>query len=620
MAPILTCPDENELLPVATGEPAVAAIEQHLEGCPDCRDRLERLRAELTALRRDLEGGRIPPSTEPDPALHPEGRPSGGGTTLDWTSDPLQTAAPEPIGPEAVAAARQRAEAQAERPGAIGKYLVVETLGSGAQGDVYRVIHPGLGQDMVLKLGRRPVGGDERVSLVKEGRLLKDLEHINLVKIYDLDFHNEQPFLVMEYIHGRNLEDYARDEPITPRRAAELVARLAGALAMVHRRGVIHRDIKPRNILIDESGEPRLIDFGLGDCGTPGPTAPTRPGAARWPTWPPSKPDANTTGSARGAMSSVWVRSCTNSSPANRRSWARPRRKSGTAPSVATSRRTPSASPRSRDGWCGSVSRPWPQIRTGAILRPRPSRRHCGAYLIRPKVLGVLSAACALAVLGPLVLNHVWPRPDPIPSQISTVVIERAPSAPISLTPAALRVESFHAELHGRVPGDPAGRIGSEAFVSRVEQDVRVQVQLSIPAHCFLIALNPNGTTQLCYPKSPEIAPAATATIDYPPDPLSGFGLTDGAGTQAFVLVASAQPLPPYGEWTRKLGNLPWKPAPIENVWQYNGRSFGRDTPRGDVRPLADLPPSLEAACRALRAGPGVEAIQALAFPVKNRR
>ena len=67
----------------------------------------------------------------------------------------------------------------------------------------------------------------------------------------------------MEYVHGRNLEDYARDEPVTPRRAAELVAKLAGALAMVHRRGIVHRDIKPRNILIDEAGEPRLIDFGL---------------------------------------------------------------------------------------------------------------------------------------------------------------------------------------------------------------------------------------------------------------------------------------------------------------------------------------------------------------------
>src|SRR5271170_8088038 len=263
MSRILTCPDEHELLMVATGEPAVVAIDKHLEGCPECRERVERLRAEVAALRRDLEGGVTPASTEPDPAVGHAGAASSDGTTLDWASDPVETADPGPLGPEAVAAARERAEAQAERPGAIGKYLVVETLGSGAQGKVYRVIHPGLGQDMVLKLGRRPVGGDERATLVREGRLLKDLEHINLVKIYDLDFHNDRPFLVMEYVHGSNLEDYARDEPVTPRRAAELVTKLTGALAMVHRRGIVHRDIKPRNILIDEAGQPRLIDFGL---------------------------------------------------------------------------------------------------------------------------------------------------------------------------------------------------------------------------------------------------------------------------------------------------------------------------------------------------------------------
>jgi serine/threonine protein kinase len=235
MTDISTCPDEHELLPAATGEPVGDAIERHLGGCPICRGRVDLLRAELTALHHDLADG----------------------------PGPVGDAASEPVGPEAAAAARARAEAQPERPGAIGRYLVVDQLDEGGQGQVFRVIHPKLGRDMVLKLGRQPVGDEQRTSLVAEGRLLADLEHINLVKIYDLDFHNDRPFLVMEYVHGRNLEDYARDQPVTPRRAAELVARLAGALAMVHGRGVIHRDIKPRNILIDEAGRPRLIDFGL---------------------------------------------------------------------------------------------------------------------------------------------------------------------------------------------------------------------------------------------------------------------------------------------------------------------------------------------------------------------
>ena len=75
MAAILTCPDEHELLPVATGEPAGEAIERHLDACPTCRERVERLRAELAALRLDLEGGVTPPSTEPDPAVDHDDEP-----------------------------------------------------------------------------------------------------------------------------------------------------------------------------------------------------------------------------------------------------------------------------------------------------------------------------------------------------------------------------------------------------------------------------------------------------------------------------------------------------------------------------------------------------------------
>ena len=208
---------------------------------------------------RDLGDARWLPSTEPDPAVNRDGKPTGGGTTLP---------AVRPDRPGSARSGRGGSRGPArpsrpERPGAIGKYLVVDQLDEGGQAQVYRVIHPKLGKDMVLKLGRQPVGDDERTSLVAEGRLLADLEHINLVRIYDLRL-PQRPAVPGDGVR-------ARPEPrgLRPRRAGDaapgrrLVARLAGALAMVHRRGVIHRDIKPRNILIDEAGEPRLIDFGL---------------------------------------------------------------------------------------------------------------------------------------------------------------------------------------------------------------------------------------------------------------------------------------------------------------------------------------------------------------------
>jgi hypothetical protein len=159
--------------------------------------------------------------------------------------------------------------------------------------------------------------------------------------------------------------------------------------------------------------------------------------------------------------------------------------------------------------------------------------------------------------------------------------------------------------------------VGVNAFTSQLGQDARVQARLSRPAYCFLIALDPDGKTELCYPEVSQVVPSLMTTIDFPSDASAGFALTDGAGSQVFVLVASAKPLPSFVEWSEALGGLPWQPNEIGDVWQFNGSTFSRNTERGGVRPLADLPPPLEATCRALRSAPGVDAIRALAFPVK---
>ncbi len=264
MPSTLACPEENELLALAMGETVADVVTSHVDECPSCQATLERLRAELALLRQNHVDGTTPPSTEADATVDPDGEPLSIGTTQDWASaDPAGTTDTDQLGPEAVAAARNRAEEQRALPDAIGKYKVVGWLGAGGEADVYRVVHIKLGNDLVLKLSRQRVRADLRSGLFDEGKLLVDLEHPNLVRIYDCDFHDDRPFLVMEYVHGRNLEQYANEEPVTQRRAAALVAKLAAVMAVAHRHGIIHCDIKPRNILIDKLGEPRLIDFGM---------------------------------------------------------------------------------------------------------------------------------------------------------------------------------------------------------------------------------------------------------------------------------------------------------------------------------------------------------------------
>jgi serine/threonine protein kinase len=583
MTSILTCPDEPELLAVATGEPIASAMEQHLESCPACRERLERLRAELADLRRDFESGWINPLTEPDPAVNPDGKPSSDGTTLDWISDPIATTVREPLSPEAVAAARERAE----RPGAIGKYLVVETLGGGTHGEVYRVIHPKLGKDMVLKLGRQPVGDDEHASLVAEGRLLADIEHINLVRIYDLDFHNDRPFLVMEYVHGRNLEDYARDEPIPPRRAAELVAKLAAALAMVHGRGIIHRDIKPQNILIDESGEPRLIDFGLArlrhawsdlpDCIWGGTLAYMAPEQAR------REYDRISPRSDAFGLGGVLYFLLTGRPPFEGETtdevWDRARRCQIDKEALGNAK-----VPRALGRICLKALAADPDRRyPSAAAFERALQRH----RILPMVRVVLSVVCALAVVTPLVLNHVWPRPDAIPSQSSHGLIANpSPSDPAPLHGGITlwvdeRGNTLRRGLWLHQPGAVPVKPGDE---------VRVEARVNRLAYLYLFWIGSDGKVAPLYPwkgqdwsqrpdheakvESLEVPEVIDETMPLPPS---------APGLETLVLLAREHsPLPRDADTTleRDLAGpqTTWLPEGMHTaVWLENDREFSLD-------------------------------------------
>ena len=213
---LLTCPDDTELLALAMGDPLDPAIIAHVDECASCQAKRDGFQAQVLLLRQNHERATTPPSTEHNPAPDPEGDPPGAGTTQDWKpADPAGMSSTDPLRTETVTVARDRAEGHGPLPDTIGRYKVVGWLGQGGEADVYRVVHIKLGNDLVLKLSRRRVGADNQSGLVEEGRLLVDLEHPNLVRIYDVDIHEDRPFLVMEYVHGRDLQQYRGEEPVT---------------------------------------------------------------------------------------------------------------------------------------------------------------------------------------------------------------------------------------------------------------------------------------------------------------------------------------------------------------------------------------------------------------------
>lgn len=150
-------------------------------------------------------------------------------------------------------------------PTMIGRYRVIAPLGGGGQATVYRVVHPTLQKDLVAKISHWPIDPTQadRDALVAEGKLLAEINHPNVARVIDLDFHFDRPFLVMEYVRGRNLRQFASGRRLPTGQAASIVAQIARGLVPVHAVGIIHRDLKPQNIVIDEKGHPWIIDFGL---------------------------------------------------------------------------------------------------------------------------------------------------------------------------------------------------------------------------------------------------------------------------------------------------------------------------------------------------------------------
>lgn len=141
----------------------------------------------------------------------------------------------------------------------IGRYRVVDKIGSGAAGVVFRAVDPE-GQEVAIKVLRRRRGGRH----LREIELLeRTAQHPGVVALLDAGRCAKGPYLVLELAEGGSLRRKVRHATLPWREAAELVERVAGTLEGLHREGIIHRDLKPENILLQGDGRPLLSDFGL---------------------------------------------------------------------------------------------------------------------------------------------------------------------------------------------------------------------------------------------------------------------------------------------------------------------------------------------------------------------
>ena len=144
-------------------------------------------------------------------------------------------------------------------------YQIVKELPRGGQALVYKAVHRATNTKVALKVLSPGllVSSEARHRFEREVDLISSLDHPYIVRIRDSGIAEGQYYFAMEYVRGEALDTYVSAKGLSPRQIMELFAKVCDAVAHAHQRGVIHRDLKPTNVLVDDRGDPHILDFGL---------------------------------------------------------------------------------------------------------------------------------------------------------------------------------------------------------------------------------------------------------------------------------------------------------------------------------------------------------------------
>jgi tetratricopeptide (TPR) repeat protein len=150
-------------------------------------------------------------------------------------------------------------------PVSLGHYQIVAPLGAGGMGEVYLATDTRLSRNVAIKIlpATTNMDAEAQQRMLREARLIATIDHPNVCTIYEIGHENEQPYIVMQYVQGETLAQRMRRGRLSLAEAADLGRQVAAALSEAHKHGIVHRDIKPGNIMISSAGVVKVLDFGL---------------------------------------------------------------------------------------------------------------------------------------------------------------------------------------------------------------------------------------------------------------------------------------------------------------------------------------------------------------------
>lgn len=150
------------------------------------------------------------------------------------------------------------------RNSSFGQFDLIRLVGIGAFGEVWKAKDSELDRFVAIKIPHlKKLGGQSAEQFLREARAAAQLDHPNIVPVFEVGRHEQVLFIVSQFIEGVSLEDFLSARKLSVREAATMIAVIAEAIGCAHAVGVIHRDLKPSNILLDENRKPYIVDFGL---------------------------------------------------------------------------------------------------------------------------------------------------------------------------------------------------------------------------------------------------------------------------------------------------------------------------------------------------------------------
>jgi RND family efflux transporter MFP subunit len=249
--PTAECPNRSTLFDYLVGklpEDASDSLSSHVESCPDCQ-------AELATLS-DIEDtliGQLRGAAAPD-------------AYLDESECSRAVAKAKGVAEEGKGDSPRLPESQTSLPTHLGEYRLIERLGGGGMGAVYKAVHSRLDRVVALKILPRARTDDQRaiVRFEREMKAIGRLDHPHIVRAYDAREIDDRLVLVMEFVEGLDLGKIVRRlGRIDAADACELARQAALGLQVAHEHGMVHRDVKPSNLMLTPEGQVKLLDLGL---------------------------------------------------------------------------------------------------------------------------------------------------------------------------------------------------------------------------------------------------------------------------------------------------------------------------------------------------------------------